>query len=146
MRPFATQLPLLLLAGAPSLVAAASWGFSDATISVQSKGAGVGGGLKEKWEFFLQSGGATLANYIRLSENEPMSQALQLGTSDTLKIILTTQEDKSAQRPHQAFLNIRDSASGLETSFAFAVKESGKGKIELVSKPTCSFSDDAESF
>jgi oligosaccharyltransferase complex subunit delta (ribophorin II) len=28
--------------------AASSWGFDDATISVQGKGTGVGGGLKEK--------------------------------------------------------------------------------------------------
>jgi len=27
---------------------AASWGFSDATLSVQAKGAGVGGGIREK--------------------------------------------------------------------------------------------------
>ena len=30
-------------------VAAASWGFSEASLSVQSKGAGVGAGLKEKY-------------------------------------------------------------------------------------------------
>jgi len=28
---------------------AASWGIDDATLTVQSKGAGVGGGLREKW-------------------------------------------------------------------------------------------------
>jgi len=27
---------------------AASWGFDDATLTVQSKGAGVGGGVREK--------------------------------------------------------------------------------------------------
>lgn len=38
-----------LLSSVLSLVAAASsWGFTEATLSVQSKGQGVGGGLKEK--------------------------------------------------------------------------------------------------
>ena len=37
----------ILSAGAAS---AASWGFDDATITVQGKGAGVGGGLKEKYD------------------------------------------------------------------------------------------------
>ena len=40
--------PLLALC-AGNLASAASWGFDDATISVQGKGAGVGGGLKEKY-------------------------------------------------------------------------------------------------
>ena len=33
---------------AASLGAAATWGFEDATVSVNKKGAGVGGGFKEK--------------------------------------------------------------------------------------------------
>lgn len=49
-----------------------------------------------------------------------------------MKIILTTQEDKTAKRPHQAFLNIRDVDTQLETSYPLAVKETGKGKVELV--------------
>ncbi|MCJ1404653.1 hypothetical protein MMC11_007879 [Xylographa trunciseda] len=117
MRFSALSIALSLLAGATPIVSGASWGFSDATITVQSKGAGVGGGFKEK-----------------LAENQPLSQAIQLGASDTLKIILTTQEGKSAKRPHQAFLNLKDAGTGLETSFAFAVKESGKGKLELTQK------------
>ena len=40
--------PLLVLYAAALGGAASSWGFDDATISVQGKGAGVGGGLKEK--------------------------------------------------------------------------------------------------
>ncbi|MCJ1471758.1 hypothetical protein MMC13_000398 [Lambiella insularis] len=117
MRFCASYLPFAIVAGTWSLVSAASWGFNDATITVQSKGAGVGSGLKEK-----------------LTQNKPLSQALRLGSSDTLKIILTTQDEKSPKRPHQAFLNLKDSISGLETSFAFAVKESGKGKVELTHK------------
>jgi hypothetical protein len=39
----------LLVASAPSVLAATSWGFSDATVSIQTKGAGVGVGLKETY-------------------------------------------------------------------------------------------------
>lgn len=49
-----------------------------------------------------------------------------------MKIILTTQEDKTAKRPHQAFLNIKHVDTQLETSYPLAVKETGKGKVELV--------------
>lgn len=38
-------LPIL---AAASAAYGASWGFEDATITVQEKGAGVGGGVKEK--------------------------------------------------------------------------------------------------
>ncbi|KAL9104335.1 MAG: hypothetical protein Q9187_008916, partial [Circinaria calcarea] len=95
----------------------ASWGFSDATISVQGKGTGVGGGFKEK-----------------LSGDRALPKAIQLSATDTLKIILTTQEGTTAKRPHQAFLGIKDVNTGLETSFPFSVKESGKGKVELTHK------------
>ena len=33
-----------------SAVTASTWGFTDATVSVQGKGTGVGGGFKEKYE------------------------------------------------------------------------------------------------
>lgn len=39
---------LLLIASLLTSVTASSWGFADATVSVQSKGSGVGGGVKEK--------------------------------------------------------------------------------------------------
>ncbi|MCJ1436114.1 hypothetical protein MMC27_005492 [Xylographa pallens] len=117
MRFSALGIPLFILAEATSLVSGAAWGFSDATVTVQSKGAGVGAGTKEK-----------------LAENQPLSQAIQLGASDTLKIILTTKEGNTAKRPHQAFLNFKDAGTGLETSFAFTVKDSGKGKLELTQK------------
>ncbi|MCJ1378117.1 hypothetical protein MMC17_001213 [Xylographa soralifera] len=117
MRFSTLSIPLFILAGATSLVSGAAWGFSDATVTVQSKGAGVGAGSKEK-----------------LAENQPLAQAIQLGASDTLKIILTTKEGKTARRPHQAFLNLKDAGTGLETSFAFTVKDSGKAKLELTQK------------
>lgn len=43
----AIVLPLLSL-GSGLAAAAASWSFEDATLSISSKGAGVGGALKEK--------------------------------------------------------------------------------------------------
>ena len=43
------QVPYcVFLLYAASLGAAATWGFEDATVSVNKKGAGVGGGFKEK--------------------------------------------------------------------------------------------------
>ena len=47
MRFSILSIPLFVLAGATSLVSGAAWGFSDAAITVQSKGAGVGAGTKE---------------------------------------------------------------------------------------------------
>jgi oligosaccharyltransferase complex subunit delta (ribophorin II) len=47
MRPLKGS-PILLFACCSVLAAAVSWGFDDATLSVQSKGSGVGGVLKEK--------------------------------------------------------------------------------------------------
>jgi hypothetical protein len=44
----ALQLGLLALT-VPSVYATSSWGFSDATVSVQAKGAGVGAGFQEKY-------------------------------------------------------------------------------------------------
>ncbi|KAK2795841.1 hypothetical protein FQN52_003691 [Onygenales sp. PD_12] len=107
----------LAVSALPSAWAASNWGFDDATVSVQQKGAGVGAGLKEK-----------------LSEKKPLSKALSLGASDTLKLILTTQEDRSAKRPHQAFLLFKEQDTGLDLSYPLSVKESGKAKVELTQK------------
>jgi hypothetical protein len=54
------------------------------------------------------------------------------GPSDSLKIVLTTQEGKTAKRPNQAFLLLQDSTSNLDVSYPLSVKDSGKGKVELV--------------
>jgi oligosaccharyltransferase complex subunit delta (ribophorin II) len=62
-----------------------------------------------------------------------LSQPIVLGDSDSLKLILTTQEARSAKRPHQAFLLLKDSQNGLDISYPLSVKESGKSKLELVS-------------
>lgn len=42
-------LSSLLLVGASAVSAASSWGFDEATLTVTSKGSGVGSGLKEKY-------------------------------------------------------------------------------------------------
>ncbi|KAI4126324.1 MAG: hypothetical protein LQ338_003801 [Usnochroma carphineum] len=99
------------------LVGAAKWGFDDATVSVHGKKAGVGGGVKEK-----------------LVENKALPGPIVLGASDTLKLLLTTTEDKKPKRPHQAFLLLREPKTNLDTSFPLSVKESGKGKLELSHK------------
>ncbi|KAK8196115.1 hypothetical protein M8818_007268 [Zalaria obscura] len=108
-------LPLLSLSA--GIAAAASWSFDDAQLTVQGKGAGVGGGLKTKF-----------------SPKSPLSQDVSLGATDTLKIVLTTSEDSSPKRPHQAFLTVQEPKTGLEESFPFSIKESGKGKVELTHK------------
>ncbi|KAL8752668.1 MAG: hypothetical protein Q9199_005575 [Rusavskia elegans] len=99
------------------LAVAASWGFNDATVSVHGKKAGVGGGEKQK-----------------LVQHKSLPDPVLLGESDTLKILLTTIEDKKASRPHQAFLLLREPKSNLDTSFPLSIKESGKGKLELSHK------------
>jgi oligosaccharyltransferase complex subunit delta (ribophorin II) len=48
MRFLAHSVAALVALGASSVSAASGWGFSDATVTVQSKGSGVGGGAKEK--------------------------------------------------------------------------------------------------
>ncbi|KAI4099569.1 MAG: hypothetical protein LQ345_007482 [Seirophora villosa] len=98
-----------------TLASAASWGFDDATVVVHGKKAGVGGGAKEK-----------------IVENKALPEPVVLGAADTLKLLLTATEGKKARRPHQAFLLLREPKSDLDTSFPLSVRESGKGKLELV--------------
>ena len=47
---------------------------------------------------------------------------------------MTTQEDRSAKRPHQAFLLLEDRDSGLDISYSLNVKNNGKAKFKLVSE------------
>ena len=83
--------------------------------------------------------GSGLIELCRLSNNAPLAKAVELGAADTLKIILTATEDGTAKRPHQAFLLLRDQDTGLETTFPFSVKESGKGKVDFVRPRVISF-------
>ena len=68
----------------------------------------------------------------RLVEHKALSRVVELGAADTLKIILTTQDSKTAKRPHQAFLLLKDADNGLDISYPLNVKESGKAKVDLV--------------
>jgi oligosaccharyltransferase complex subunit delta (ribophorin II) len=67
-------------------------------------------------------------------KNEPLSRVVPLSNSDTLKLALTTQEGRSAKRPHQAFLLLKDPETGLDISYPFIVKDNGKAKLEMVSR------------
>lgn len=74
----------------------------------------------------------------RLTPEAPLSKSISLGATDTLKLLLTTTEGKKAKRPHQAFLTLTDPTTGVEESFVISVKESGKGKADLV-RPSLQF-------
>lgn len=47
------SIQLALLATALPVQAASRWGFTDATVSVQTKGAGVGSGVKQEYVGWL---------------------------------------------------------------------------------------------
>ena len=70
---------------------------------------------------------------LRLVEHKLLSKTIDLGVADTLKIILTTQDGKTAKRPHQAFLLLREADTGLDILYPFTVKDNGKAKVDLVS-------------
>jgi oligosaccharyltransferase complex subunit delta (ribophorin II) len=106
----------LLVLGSGIATAASSWNFDEAVISVTGKG-GAGSGFKDK-----------------LSDHVPLSKPVALSATDTLKIILTATEDGKAKRPHQAFLLLRDQDTGLEATFPFSVKDTGKGKVDFTQK------------
>jgi len=112
MRLSTSLLSALVLASASVVYSASGWGIDGATISVSSKGAG--SGFKDK-----------------LSGHAPLSKPVVLESVDVLKIILTATENGKPRRPHQAFLLLRDQDTGLETSMALSVKETGKGKVDL---------------
>lgn len=57
---------------------------------------------------------------------------ISLGSTDTLKLLLTAVENKTPKRPNQAYLILQDPSTGLEDSFPLSSKESGKAKVELV--------------
>ncbi|KAF2223430.1 Oligosaccharyltransferase subunit Ribophorin II-domain-containing protein [Elsinoe ampelina] len=102
---------------AATAVSAAGWSFQDGSVTVTAKGAGVGGGSKES-----------------LSPDSLLPTELSLGTSDSLKIVLTTVDGKTAKRPHQAFFTLFEPGTGLEESWPLNVKENGKAKLDLSQK------------
>ncbi|KAI7487611.1 hypothetical protein KC351_g2534 [Hortaea werneckii] len=100
-----------------SAVLAAGWSFEDATLTVQGKGAGVGGGVKES-----------------LTPQSALPGPVSLASGDTLKIALTTTNGKAGKKPHQAFFTLQEPTTGLEESFPFSLKDNGKGKVEITQK------------
>lgn len=76
-----------------------------------------------------------LTSLHSLSPTSPLSsKPITLTASDTLKVALTATEGKTGKRPHQAFLTFTEQSTGLEESFAFNVRDNGKGKLDVVSE------------
>ncbi|KAK3983913.1 Oligosaccharyltransferase subunit Ribophorin II-domain-containing protein [Cladorrhinum sp. PSN332] len=104
---------LLLLAGVAQ--AASSWGFDDGTLSVVAKKGGAG--VKEK-----------------INSKSLLSKPVTLGSTDALKLILTTTDNGKGKRPHQAFVVLKEQDTGLEAPFPLTVKESGKATVQISHK------------
>ncbi|CRK11018.1 hypothetical protein BN1723_009225 [Verticillium longisporum] len=113
MRFLHSLTPALALLCAGAAQAASSWGFDDATVSILRKPEAV----KET-----------------LSSKGLLKTPITLGAKESIKIALTTKENGKAKRPHQAFLILRDTATGLEAPFPLNVKENGKGTVEIAQK------------
>ncbi|EJP65873.1 oligosaccharyltransferase subunit ribophorin II [Beauveria bassiana ARSEF 2860] len=109
---FSLATTLLALSSAAS--AAAQWGFVDGSVTVAAKG---GEGITEKFTSAAKA-----------------KTEVALGHVSTLKLSLTAEEAGKAKRPHQAFLVLRETASGLEAPFPLTIKESGKGTVKLTQK------------
>ncbi|KAJ5480745.1 hypothetical protein N7539_006639 [Penicillium diatomitis] len=118
MHLWQATLPICLLVSVALPVAATSaWGFADATVAVQPKGAGINGGFKEQFD-----------------SKKPLSKPIAFTDVDSLRVILTAKEGSSSKRPHQAFLLLKDEKNGLDVSYPFTVKENGKARLELTQK------------
>ncbi|XWW95202.1 hypothetical protein V2A60_003156 [Cordyceps javanica] len=108
------SLATTLLALSSAASAATQWGFTDGSVTVAAKG---GEGVTEKFTAAVRA-----------------KTQVDLGHTSTLKLSLTAEEGGKAKRPHQAFLVLRETASGLEAPFPLTVKESGKGTVKLTQK------------
>lgn len=69
----------------------------------------------------------------RIPDNKPLSKPVSLGSSDSLKLTLTTQEGRTAKRAHQVFLLLTDPETGLDIAYPFSAKDNGKSRLDLVS-------------
>ncbi|KAI1844572.1 hypothetical protein JX265_001557 [Neoarthrinium moseri] len=112
MRFLPSFVPSLLLLAAGAAQAASSWGFDEGTVSVGSKKAD--GAVKEKF-----------------TEKKLPKAPVAFGAADTLKLIITAQENGKGKRPHQAFLVLQETETGLEAPFPLTVKESGKATVDI---------------
>ena len=88
--PNHTLSSVLFLLAASSAYAA-SWSFDDASVSIQSKKAGVGGSVKEKYVSILLLSSLDVSTdlHFRLAPYKPLSKPITLGPLDTLKVLLT---------------------------------------------------------
>ncbi|KAH6657755.1 Oligosaccharyltransferase subunit Ribophorin II-domain-containing protein [Truncatella angustata] len=111
MRFLHSFVPSLLLA-AGAAQAASSWGFDEGTITVGAKKSE--GAVKEKF-----------------SEKALPKAPVSLGAADTLKIVLTATENGKGKRPHQAFLVLKETETGLEAPFPLTTKDNGKAIVDL---------------
>jgi oligosaccharyltransferase complex subunit delta (ribophorin II) len=109
---FSIAPALLLLAGAAD--AATKWTFSDAVVKVVAKG-------------------ADTVTY-KFTETEAAKAAVKLGPTGMIKLSLTTKEGSKAKKPHQAFVVLSDSETGLEVPFPLTLKESGAGSVDIAQK------------
>jgi oligosaccharyltransferase complex subunit delta (ribophorin II) len=75
-----------------------------------------------------------LTKASRLTPNTPLSKPVALDSTSTLKIVLTTTENKTPKKPHQAHLLLRDPISNLDISYPLSVKDTGKSKVEITFK------------
>ncbi|TDZ44688.1 Dolichyl-diphosphooligosaccharide--protein glycosyltransferase subunit SWP1 [Colletotrichum trifolii] len=114
MRFFHSLTPALALFAAGAAQAASSWGFDSATVSVTGKGKDA---TKEK-----------------LSATSPLKTPLALRSKDSLKVILTAKDGDKAKRPHQAFLILKETETGLEAPFPLEIKDNGRGVVDVSQK------------
>lgn len=49
-----------------------------------------------------------------------------------MKIVVTAKENGKGKRPHQAFLVLQETETGLEAPFALTTKENGKATVDIV--------------
>jgi oligosaccharyltransferase complex subunit delta (ribophorin II) len=76
----------------------------------------------------------TIPLSCRLNQNSPLSKPVSLGSTSTLKVVLTAKDNGNGKRPHQAFLVLQDQDTGLEAPFPLTVKESGKATVQISQK------------
>lgn len=50
----------------------------------------------------------------------------------TLRVSLTATENGKPKRPHQAFLLLKETQTGLEAPFPLTMRETGKGTVDVV--------------
>lgn len=74
----------------------------------------------------------TIGIAFRFNAADRVRNTLTLGHQDKLKVTVITKDGSKPKRPHQAFLVVKESLSGLEAPFPLTVKDSGKGSVEIV--------------